>query len=75
VVAQALGIDTGSPLIELTRIVFDRSGRGVEHLHALYRPDRYSLEIDLVRSGRKDNGNWRPAAASDGKPVRTSSIN
>jgi GntR family transcriptional regulator len=55
--------------------VFDRSGRGVEHLHALYRPDRYSLEIELVRSGRKDNGNWRPAAASDGKPVRTSSIN
>jgi GntR family transcriptional regulator len=54
--------------------VFDRSGRGVEHLHALYRPDRYSLEIDLVRSG-KDSRNWRPAAASNGKPVRTSSIN
>jgi GntR family transcriptional regulator len=75
VVARALGIASGSPLIELTRVVFDRLGRGVEHLHALYRPDRYSLEIDLVRSAGKDNGNWRPAAASDGKPVRTSSIN
>jgi GntR family transcriptional regulator len=73
--AQALGIESGSPLIELTRIVFDRLGRGVEHLHALYRPDRYSLEIDLVRSGAKDNGNWKPAAASVGRPIRTSSIN
>ena len=27
------------------------TGRGVEHLHALYRPDRYSLEIELERSG------------------------
>ena len=37
-VAQALGIETGSPLIELTRVVFDRSGRGVEHLHACIAP-------------------------------------
>lgn len=50
-VAQALGVHTGSPLIELERVVFDQMGRGVEHLHALYRPDRYAFEIDLVRSG------------------------
>jgi GntR family transcriptional regulator len=62
-VAQALGVTVGSPLIELTRVVFDRSGRGVEHLHALYRPDRYSLEIDLVRTGRSEGRNWTPAAA------------
>ena len=50
-VARALGVETGSPLIELVRTVYDRDGRGVEHLHALYRPDRYSFEFDLVRSG------------------------
>ena len=41
----------GSPLIELVRVVYDQAGCGVEHLHALYRPDRYAFEIDLVRSG------------------------
>ena len=51
---------TGSPLIELVRVVFDQSGRGVEHLHALYRPDRYAFEIDLVRSGAADTKAWSP---------------
>jgi GntR family transcriptional regulator len=74
-VARALDVETGSPLIELVRIVYDHDGRGVEHLHALYRPDRYSFEIDLVRSGgarkrswsaspqalRKSNGRAKPA--------------
>ena len=45
---------TGSPLIELVRIVYDQAGRGVEYLHALYRPDRYGFEFDLVRSGAAD---------------------
>ncbi len=61
-VAKALGIKTGSPLIELVRVVFDRTGRGVEHLHALYRPDRYSIAIDLIRSGTPERGGWKPAA-------------
>ena len=61
-VAKALHVKTGSPLIELQRVVFDRSGKGVEHLHALYRPDRYSIAIDLIRSGPADHGGWAPAA-------------
>jgi len=58
-VAAALDVRTGTPLIELTRVVYDQSGRGVEHLHALYRPDRYAFEIDLIRSG-KHNKAWSP---------------
>lgn len=58
--AAALGVHSGSPLIELVRIVLDRSGRGVEHLHALYRPDRYAFEIDLVRSGEAAGLSWSP---------------
>lgn len=58
--AEALGLHTGSPLIELVRVVYDQSGRGVEHLHALYRPDRYAFEIDLVRSGTADTKAWAP---------------
>ena len=61
-VAKALQVKTGSPLIELQRVVFDRNGKGVEHLHALYRPDRYSIAIDLIRSGPADHGGWAPAA-------------
>lgn len=60
-VAKALQVRSGSPLIELVRVVYDRDGRGVEHLHALYRPDRYALEIDLVRSGEASEKAWSPA--------------
>ena len=64
-VAAALGVHMGTPLIELTRVVYDQSGRGVEHLHALYRPDRYAFEVDLVRSGKRSKA-WSPDLA----PVR-----
>jgi GntR family transcriptional regulator len=59
-VAEALGLHTGSPLIELVRVVYDQAGRGVEHLHALYRPDRYAFEIDLVRSSAGGIKAWAP---------------
>jgi GntR family transcriptional regulator len=59
-VAAALDVHSGSPLIELVRVVRDRSGRAVEHLHALYRPDRYAFEMDLVRSGKADAETWSP---------------
>ena len=65
-VAQALDIRAGSPLIELMRVVFDQSGRAVEHLHALYRPDRYAFEMDLVRSGTSGTKAWSPVVAKSG---------
>ena len=58
----ALKVRVGSPLIELVRVVFDRNGRGVEHLHALYRPDRYNFEMELVRAGEIDAPTWMPDA-------------
>lgn len=63
-VAAALDVHTASPLIELVRVVHDDAGRGVEHLHALYRPDRYALEIDLARSGEASNKAWSPMLRS-----------
>lgn len=59
-VADALDVHTGSPLIELVRVSFDQRGRGVEHLHALYRPDRYAIEIELERSGAAHTKAWSP---------------
>ena len=65
-VAKALDVRTGSPLIELVRVVSDRSGRAVEHLHALYRPDRYAFEMDLVRSGAAAK-TWSPVMRRAGR--------
>jgi GntR family transcriptional regulator len=59
-VAGALGVDVGAPLIELTRVVLDRAGLGVEHLHAFYRPDRYSIRMDLVRASANAGREWSP---------------
>jgi GntR family transcriptional regulator len=73
-VARALGIRGGSPLIELTRVVYDQDGRGVEHLHALYRPDRYALEINLVRSGDDKTPGWAPVLRGDRKASGKSSV-
>ncbi len=66
-VAKALDVRTGSPVLELVRVSFDQLGRGVEHLHALYRPDRYAFEIDLVRSGADDTKAWSPVLRKAGK--------
>ena len=57
-VAAALNVGIGSALIALTRVVFDAEGRGVEHLHALYRPDRYALRIDLIRTDAAGGRRW-----------------
>jgi GntR family transcriptional regulator len=73
-VAHALGVETGSPLIELVRTVYDRDGRGVEHLYALYRPDRYSFEFDLVRSGAARKRSWSASPLAARKlPARSKS--
>lgn len=72
-VARALGVKTGSPLIELVRTVYDRRGRGVEHLYALYRPDRYSFEFDLVRSRSAKSRGWSPLPSDGRKPKNGSS--
>ena len=52
---------TFTPQELAARPLFDLMERAIEHLHALYRPDRYAFEIDLVRSGTRD-GSWSPIA-------------
>jgi GntR family transcriptional regulator len=51
-VARHLRIDVGAPLITLTRVMRDESGRPVEAIQALYRPDKYEYRVNLSR----DNG-------------------
>ena len=59
-VAEALDTQTGAPLLSLTRVVHDADNRGVEHLHALYRPDRFSFQMDLLRTGAQNSRRWSP---------------
>jgi GntR family transcriptional regulator len=66
-VADALDVRAGSPLIEFVRVVSDQSGRAVEHLHALYRPDRYAFEMDLVRSAATGSKAWSPVERRSGR--------
>lgn len=63
-VASTLDVPVGAPLIALTRAVLDEDGQGVEHLSALYRPDRFRLEMTLERVGAGDRRHWEPHVAT-----------
>jgi len=58
--AEPLGLEVGAALLSMTRVVYDPSGKGIEHLQALYRPDRYSFQLDLQRTGAGDVRSWKP---------------
>ena len=59
-VAEALGTAVGAPLLQIERVVRDSDGRGVEVLQALYRPDRFQLQMELDRTGSKGQRTWTP---------------
>jgi GntR family transcriptional regulator len=63
-VAKALHIDVGAPLIALTRTTYGASGAGIEHLRALYRPDRYTFRMELRRADEDSGRRWEPLAAA-----------
>jgi GntR family transcriptional regulator len=52
-VAEALGCEIGAALVSLTRIVSAPDGRGIEHLHGLYRPDRFAFHLDIAQPPRR----------------------
>ena len=47
IMASRLAVSPGSPLLMITRTVFDASDRSVEHLVAVYPPDRYKYSVSL----------------------------
>jgi GntR family transcriptional regulator len=56
--APPLGVDVGSALLAVTRLIHDQRGRPVQWLHGLYRPDRYQYQMELSRVGRVDAKVW-----------------
>jgi len=57
-VAAHLEIDVGSPLLSLTRVVYGPARQPVEHIHALYRPDRYQYRMSLERERGSAGNVW-----------------
>lgn len=50
-VAALMGVEPGSALLWVRRIVRDAGGRVIELIEALYRPEMYEYEIGMVREG------------------------
>ncbi len=57
-VAPLLGVDVGSALLAVNRLVLDEQDRPVQWLQGLYRPDRYQYEMQLSRVGSVDAKLW-----------------
>jgi len=56
--APLLNLALGSPLLSVRRVVYDESGRPVQLLHGLYRPDRYHYRMHLTRAGTDVPSVW-----------------
>ncbi|MGJ7571767.1 GntR family transcriptional regulator [Variovorax sp. RB2P76] len=58
VLAQHLDVSVGSALLAVRRLIYDEDERPVQWLHGLYRPDRYTYEMQLSRVGSIDAKVW-----------------
>lgn len=60
-VSAVLGLELGSPLISIQRIVYDQNDCPVEFIKGLYRPDRYQYRMMLSRVGDEMSRSWSAA--------------
>ena len=65
VTAQYLDVAVGAPLLSVQRIVREMSGRPVQLLQGLYRPDRYEYRMELSRVGEDRARLWIDNAGHD----------
>jgi GntR family transcriptional regulator len=59
-VAALLRVEAGTALLKIERRVIGDSGRPVEFIRALYRPDLYRYQIRLQRVHKSKTRLWRP---------------
>ncbi len=55
-IAAALGVDTGSPLLMIERVMFSAHGAPIQLIRALYRPDRFQYHFKSKR--RRQGEAW-----------------
>lgn len=58
-VAYALNVPVGAPLLAISRVAYDDTGRPVQVLKGLYRPDKYDYRIELSRNQAKGQSSWQ----------------
>ena len=63
-VASVLSVHAGTPLIEVRRVVRDTSGRPVEYIRVLYRPDVYRFEMSMNRVREREGMRWATQTSS-----------
>jgi GntR family transcriptional regulator len=56
--AQALEVGAGAPLMRITRVMRDASGRAIEMLCAHYRPERFQHHMRLTRRRKAGGDEW-----------------
>lgn len=57
-VSSALELESGSPVLCISRVVYDQNDRAVEYIKGLYRPDRYQYRMMLSRVGSEAARSW-----------------
>lgn len=59
-VAALLDTDPGEALLRIRRVVYDKSGRPVEYITGLYRPDTYEHQMTFARQRQGGRSFWKP---------------
>ncbi len=57
-IASFLDVMTGTPLLRITRTVYDAKGVPLEHNTILYRSDRYQFAVNLIREKDESIRRW-----------------
>ncbi|MCO5064603.1 MAG: GntR family transcriptional regulator [Rhizobiaceae bacterium] len=61
-VAKYLDVPIGSAVTLMERVIFDETGRALDVNIGLYRPDRYTFQLDLERPADGSAASWTSAA-------------
>lgn len=56
--ARLLDVSPGAPLLSVTRVLRDANRTAVQYMHAVYRPDRFSYHIRMLRRGSGEDRRW-----------------
>ncbi len=65
-VARLLNIEPGEALLAVRRLVFDETGKVVEHISGLYRPDTYEHQMEYDRSETTSAEIWTTRPTKNG---------
>lgn len=57
-IASALGVNVGSALLKVVRVVYDDDERAIEYIIVHYRPDLYQLNLELTRIEGSRANRW-----------------